>query len=88
MRPARPYLRTRARNPHLEDGCRGELRSGRRVAAVLPAVGQQVVRDAGHGVEALGVVGDERGVAICDRGAVVAAVVEGGEGEDEAVHES
>lgn len=56
-----------------------------RLAGGAPAAGDDAVCDELHGVELLGVVGDEGGVAEEGGGAVVVGVGEGGGGEDEGV---
>lgn len=71
---------------HPEDPGGSKFR-GVGVARVLPALGDEVVGDELHGVQALGLVRDDVGVAEDDGGAVVATVVIGGEGEDDAVEE-
>jgi hypothetical protein len=69
-----------------DDAGRRELAAGGRHAAVVPALGHQVVGDEGEGVQALCVVGDGGGEAVDGGGGVVAAVVEGGEREYDSLH--
>ncbi|KAK4194668.1 natural resistance-associated macrophage protein-domain-containing protein [Triangularia verruculosa] len=69
----------------LEHGSGSEFAGCGRGAGVGPAVGGDFIGDELEGVELFGGVGDGGGVPEEDGGAVVVAVGEGGEGEDEAV---
>lgn len=83
-RAPRPDLGARARDLHAQDAGALQLR-GVGVARVLPAGRHEGGGDELQRVQALGGVGHEVGVPEDDGGAVVAAVVVGGEGEDDAV---
>jgi hypothetical protein len=72
-------------NPHPQHTRTAHLGPRRRPTTRIPAPRQHVICDFFHGVQGFWLVGDEGGVSEDDGGAVVAGVVEGGEGEDEAV---
>lgn len=80
-----PHFRAPGLDLDAQDAGALHLRAGRGQPRVPPAALHHAVGDELHGVQLLLRVLDESGVAEEHGGAVVVAVVEGGEGEDQAV---
>ena len=86
-RPALPDLRACCLNTNSQNRSRAQFSLGGRISTFRPPFGKQVVGDEFHCIQGFCFVRDQRSISIGNRRTVVARIVKGREGEDQAVEE-